>query len=416
MKRMYKKKCNKLNNKGMTLVEMLVAMLIFSMASIAFIQVLSFSLKLNTDAKVKQHALSFSQSLMESMKAFDINTLDTEFSSASNSAFRVFTLSDGDGSSKSVSMSGDNRTYSLTNVDFNGEKYDAQIIVTPTSNVEHKVQLVALEEINRFNDGFVRLVNNEQTYITPEIVALLEKPVADGGYGAKLGETLDYGTLAFDSRVVNVNIASDDTVTVVVTYNYTLTGETITKVDPTTGADVVETVPAFSGTVTYDYNADGSAFYDNSVTGAYGAELQNLYLYYYPAYTTEINGVVGCASDKIVIDSDSDTLHTLYILKQMNNLLSASQAQYTNMESNYRADIEISSLSSLSVKHNLAEQLVGDAVTPRYSMSGSGYTDANEPWSVETDTTQLMYDIVVRVMPHGSTDVVCELEGSTSLK
>ena len=57
-------KRRQLNNQGMTLVEVLVAMIIISVIGVAFLQSFSYAVKTNRLAKQKQEALSIAQTMM----------------------------------------------------------------------------------------------------------------------------------------------------------------------------------------------------------------------------------------------------------------------------------------------------------------------------------------------------------------
>ena len=73
----------KLNNQGMSLVEVLVAMIIISIAGVAFLQSFTYATKYNILSREKQHAMGLAQSIMEDFKAYSLEDMDGKFSGSS---------------------------------------------------------------------------------------------------------------------------------------------------------------------------------------------------------------------------------------------------------------------------------------------------------------------------------------------
>ena len=117
----------KLNNQGMSLVEVLVAMIIISIAGVAFLQSFTYATKYNILSREKQHAMGLAQSIMEDFKAYSLEDMDGKFS---GSSFDLYTLASA--TNNSVSSEAPKRKYHLEDVIFNGKyKYDVDIVATP---------------------------------------------------------------------------------------------------------------------------------------------------------------------------------------------------------------------------------------------------------------------------------------------
>ncbi len=431
-----KKRDKKLNNKGMTLVEILVAMIILSLVSVTFLEIFSFSLKLNMQAKVKQHALSFSQTLMEGMKAYGRDTLDEQFDEAivSDGSFKLLNLSSGGDRSVTKHMSGPvdapvdtgKRTYELDNVLFNGEAYDATITMEPIDS--SKVALVTIEEKNKYNDGFFKQRTNENDLLLADIQADVQAYLTSQG-DLYTSDGVDITKVSVTSRDIAVNIAADDRVTVNVTYTYSVTdhpiqdaaGVAILEVD---GTDKLISVVGETAEISYPQPANGSTdpndvlaekeIYNNMDTKIYGARLENLYLYYYPAYKMDLNGILACATDTITIHNASSWLENVYVLKQRNPALNAGN-YLNNGESNYDMDVVVaSSTTTLNIYHNLAKELQSTTSDCDYSVAGAN--DMGEPWKDDAEETHRVFDIKIEVTKHGGSEVLCELEGTTNFK
>lgn len=79
MEEMKMRKREKVNNKGMTLVEVLVAMAILTVVSLALLQAFVSSVNYNKDAKEKQRGINLAQTIMESYKAYKLEDVCRQF-------------------------------------------------------------------------------------------------------------------------------------------------------------------------------------------------------------------------------------------------------------------------------------------------------------------------------------------------
>ena len=76
------------NNKGMTLVEILVAMMILTVVSLVLLRAFVSATKYNKIAKEKQREITLAQSIMESFKAYDMEEIVKQFHGAD--VFRIY--------------------------------------------------------------------------------------------------------------------------------------------------------------------------------------------------------------------------------------------------------------------------------------------------------------------------------------
>ena len=72
-------KTKKLNNKGLSLIELLIAMTILSIVAVVVYQSIVVSARTNAKAKLQHKATSLAQDVMEGLKAEDINTILHQF-------------------------------------------------------------------------------------------------------------------------------------------------------------------------------------------------------------------------------------------------------------------------------------------------------------------------------------------------
>lgn len=378
-----------MNNKGLTLVEVLAAMLILSVVSIVFLRSFSYSMQVNQKAKRSQDELHLAQSLMEGLKAYDKAALDAQFSTGGTS-FKLYPLSGGE--TTSVTTSGEGRSYTLNGVTVEGESYDISIEMTPTLN---SAKLVKTPGLNKYTDAIFKQNVNEQSGILPAVEALL---AAQGHVGSA---TPDANDVKITKREIKVDIDAAGNVTATSTYYFTAADFEITKADGTKPKVTV------SDSLMESYNCN------NMAAAVSGASLKGLYLYYYPAYKTAGNGLIDCAEDVIIISNECTSLENIYIMKQKSSILGPAYLEIG--ESSYNVTINETTASALKLYHNLGKRLTSDN-TCSYTISGTNITNMGEPWAEEATETVLLYDVDIKIMQSGSSEVEYELKGSTNVK
>ncbi|MBO4981676.1 MAG: prepilin-type N-terminal cleavage/methylation domain-containing protein [Lachnospiraceae bacterium] len=389
MRKATKGRCKKLNNKGLSLVEVLAAMLILSVVSIVFLRSFSYSMQVNQKAKRSQDELHLAQSLMEGIKAYDKATLDTEFASGGTS-FKLYPLSGSE--TTSSTSNGEGRTYTLNGVTVEGESYDVKIEMTPTTKT---AQLVKAPGVNKYTDAFFKQEVDEQSGILPAVSSLLS---AQGHVGSA---TPDADDVKITKREIEVTIDTDGNVTVTSTYSFTASDFEITKADGTKPKVTV------SGSLTESYNCNDMS------TAVAGADLKGLYLYYYPAYKDTGNGLIDCEEDDIIINNDCTSLENVHIIKQKSSIL--GPAYLSSGESTYSVEVDVTTGSPLKLYHNLGKRLTSEDACS-YTISGTDVTDMGAPWAEEATVTVLLYDVDIQIMQSGSSEVEYELKGSTNVK
>lgn len=396
----------KLNNDGMTLMEILIASIIFSLVSLVFLRSFVYAFQLNEQAKQRQYSLVLAQSLMESVKAYGVTSLDEQFygqdASGASVPFKVYNLTDG-ASKSDPSISGNERIYFLNDVVYesakfgNRYKYDAQIEMKPSTETKYTAKLLKTQDVNAYSDAIYVEPDNEQYKVQEDIIAEL---TAQGN--TTTISVLDNSKVAL-ARTLNVEISSDDIVTVTPVFDYTVSDYPITKTGGIAGT------ASFTGTTTLD----PIICYDGATLKLSGTVFQNFYFYYYPAYN---------CSDEIYINNESSTLKNLYLLKQESPSLSVTEIDA--YEGSYSPSVTIqSSGGSMVVLHNLNKQLHSDTiVAPAPLITNANpsavHISAEAPWeekAAETDTV-LLYDVTVKVFKSGGSEPICELVGSTNAK
>ena len=400
-----------LNNKGLTFVEILVAVTMLTIVSLVFLRCISQTAFYNQRAREKQSALNLAQSLMEGFKAYDLGSIDAQFGSSIQSDFKMYNL---EGSAaQSMSATG---SYGLNRVKINGVEYDARISMTEytpaVSSVVAKTGLVESDIPNKYTDAIYcgKEISAEQQMIYGKVAEVIRDTdqITNMDPAKKAGmsvATLDMNNLEFldTTRSLDVTVNSDK-VTVAVsysikfTYEYDKVGggteEYISEVNTITDTEVI--------------------CFDNSTTGV---TLGNVYLYYYPAYNSNQGGQVKCTSDVINIANNTGNNKKVYVIKQHNRALSSGELAIC--EGSYTPKV-VQSGSAVTLYHNLKENLSGSG-SSSYDKSGSitdkeNYLDnANATKASRTQKT-LLYNVNISIYKTGETNPIYVLKGTVNAR
>lgn len=429
----------KLNNQGMSLIEILVAIMILAIVSGPLLHALATSISMNTRAKERQRVITIAQSIMEGLKAYDMEQICRQFNGgsmhlvANGASWYEIPVSDHNGDGEinvydvSIDASGvfhpasDGRyEFALTDVKYEGinrdEYYDARIEISPNTlwnpslSAYGTTEMPDVVNMNEYLDAVYRQdsVSMDQTVYSLIMQNLLEE-LNDKN---KSGDVFDLhdletmGTLKVNRVItVAVNEGGDESVNIVtvkIEYIYEATGYTYTDEAGHTQSLVfsgIEEPSAYSP----------KTVYDNTQTAALGAQLENVYIYYYPAY--ELNGM-NITSDKIVLQNNTASMKNIYLVKQVNSSL--SHANLMNYEYSYRVGVEGS--GPITLYHNLDENL-GNPGSPMGTPSISGVTLGG---GMLADTQEvLLYNVKVSLYSAGAAgndfpeeDLLLELNGS----
>lgn len=280
--KMEKTRSVKLNNKGVSLVELLVAISIFSIVVVVIYQGFVLAAKTNSKAKIQYKATSLAQNVMEGLKAESLNEILHQFS-----------------------LSADGKYYlCLKDVEMEDTLFDVLITIDGSQykNGSDKGQA--------YND-----------WITVQI------PDMDTAYDALVANSKEYDEEGFLAVSNSINNCYDPTLAY---RRITVTIEDMPVLNP-------EYPVAARVTAKYEY------FYSNNTTPYYAAEdvvfdttenpecsLRNIFLFFQPSY--------GHKADQIIVDNSDNRETELFLIKQQT---SDDMVQLSVDEDLYNLEIEV---------------------------------------------------------------------------
>lgn len=438
----------KLNNKGMTLVELIVAIAILSIAIVplmyAFVNVARFSGR----ARELQQTTAIAHTVMENCKAYPVSEIRNQMNNSLDPTVKKFF--DTKFATEGFSVSGyyadgtnpSNKFY-IDNVKVDNAIYDVCLELVPYTNslgIPATEDLMKFEDMNPLLDGVFMAQSTKDVgntlvaseldekayYMAMDAIAGLVNTFtgeAANGYeptsftaqevedSFKSGG-MNAGEFVLDRNIyVNMNASgSDETVTVIYEYEYSITdgafefeGKPINTPTPAPGATAL---PATT-TVPRDISA-GKVFditdtdpmtgskkfivYSNTTTndasGYADVALEDLYLFYIPGYESLVMDY-PINSDNIYISNSLGREVNVYLLKQKYMGLNDTNLQIA--ESSYSPSV--TGTGSIKLYHNLDKNLQSGFTGSSYSMSGvTEITDL-----IEVSPTQLMFRVNVSI-------------------
>ncbi len=415
-------KSKKLNNQGLSLVEVLVAVAILALVTGPILKGFVSAISYNAKAKEKQRVTTAAQSIMEGFKAYDIEELCWQFNGvhpfmvvAGTGSFAETPISDhvldgviaADGvfdtsimtapTGEKVFVPAPDNCYEfvLQNIAFESAFFDAKVTVTPHVAADGLAGMQTITEMETMN-GYLDAVYKQSAGTDAAMYAQVLSTVLDELndkdeiYEYEL-ENLDKDKISV-TKETYINITTSggvDKVTIECRYYYTVTDYPYFNEE---GIEDTFSLPEDGMPVDY-ISAPIATVYDNTNTASGGAKLEDVYCYYYPSYGNVDGTRIG--SDTIYINNSTGVTRDVYLVKQVNTSL--SNGQLFTCESGYMPDIIGS--GSINLYHNLYENLAspGSAVG---TVDLSGVNSVTE--LVSNSPAVLLYDVQVAVYEQGA--------------
>ncbi len=466
-------KREKLNNAGMTLVEILVAMFILSAAIVpmmyGFVQIARYS----AHGRSLQQTTGMAQTVMENCKAYRVEDIQElmktpepsatpgpRFLTADYAATAVYHLADVPPSPVPGAPADDGTyRYCATDIYIDNEEYGFELTMKPIAaaqsttmldyeNKNEKLDAIFMENATKYTDGGSDYLFSEfEERAIDKALEGLSEAIKNKTAAAPINqETIvpvsvlknqifedaanqNYGIINIERSIVlvagNANGTGSDTVKINYVYHFGLVSGKkykMTIIDPTTGTST--NVECDWGGSDIEASTSGTEIYSNSASNGVGhpTQLENVYLYYFPAYSGSFVGY-PCTKDSIQIRNDRKEADgvtsiplNLYLIKQKHPVLSDTLLSIE--ETNYDLQVNIAS-GSVIMHHNLKKNLGGAASTnwdPSADVSyGAGGTLTQTDELLTTQTEELMYTIEVTVYKNPEYDVSAKTISGTEI-
>lgn len=389
-------------NAGFSLVELLIAVIILAIIVVPMLHGFVTSARLNGKAKQVQRATTVAQDIMEGLKAYDIEELRAQFN-APEDGFYVMDARLVHGSikedyfKKTVTGTEDEDVeyrpvakddvpqgiyyFTMEGVQLQGSEYDALIRIDATGYEKDEHGNPPAGHDNAFNnaditspssvlkgktgkDGIYVQAARQDLSAAQEVKKawdladsedeLAGKPFTFQTFANQGGKVVRTITLTLEDDGVDAEGKRCCKAAVQYAYECTYNG-----------------APC-PGQITGDFPKNGSVPGGKKIP-----EGGNIYLFYYPLYG-ERGTVAGSPDqkikDNIVINNETGLPFTIYIVKQVDSVSSASlsEQQLKLAEEKYMPVIKGTGTAELTIRTNLGTNLVGPALSSGGSMTNDG--------------------------------------------
>lgn len=449
----------KLNQKGMTLIEVIVAMAILAVVVVPTLRVFVTSANVNLKSKLQHRATFVGESVMESFKAYSMEALCTQFQAgtfkgvdgAASMSVEATYPSGGVGSplrsDGKLDHTAEKYLFKATDVDSENQHYDIEIEAEPV--LTYNQDFLRTESPNAYSDAIIKLpesLNNEiQTALASAVQTKFNTdfPTLHPG-GTSL--SIDSTVLSDVKRTITITVTDDGvkqkvdlnidcTCKARVNYHYIQgTGASATLCSGLykdyTEADLLPyavLLPDSTSTQTV------MTVYDNSATIAGTAingrinKLNNIYLYYFPAYS-EIFG--SGATDEIVLTGNLTNLYEqgsmndeqaeatgytplkLVVAKQVTTSLSNVELNLSESTYNVSASSTLTGGGEVKIASNLRDNIsavVGSVGSP---VTTTGFVADTKIGESLENNVELLYDVIIHIYQAGTTNEVARYEGT----
>lgn len=443
----------KLNNAGMSLVEVIISITILALVAIPVLRSLTTAMYYNAKARTRQSVTLSAESLMETFKGYDLEELKSLFEQAQTgddatkaAARAALGISDADGfvypSDLSVDPLPPFRVNGLKSDDGN-TACDIEVTVTKQDVAE----LMEIDNMLPTRDAIFRADISYNSTAWDKALAdfqanyqdafLTELNTLDERDRELTQSDIDLSHLTLYQRELIFNVSNDgtnDVVTASMVYVYYIKEHPYFEkvVTPEEGdaeeGEAESETESESEAITYeekefnypentadyfkivmplsDYAPAAGAgeytVYTNPVEGGVHP-LQRLMIYYYPAYDME--------RDEVIIVKNNVGLNLdCYLVKQKNAGLTNAQLEWK--ETNYKPGVSCTGSGNMVLYHNLNKNLGGNS-----SPGGAGHIttfSAVKDYAGDNFKVQrvLVYKLEMKVFSNGSE--IASFEGTTN--
>lgn len=460
------------DNRGMSLVEVIIAITILGIVAVPVLHSLTTAMVYNAKARNRQEMTLTAESIMETFKGYSISELCARFTSGGRGIEGISVNDTGNGFSWTYSSapgspaSGDTYTFSIKDMKAeNGQLYDVTITATPKEvksvmvpedmepardavfkgerSWDINARQKAVDDFNARQDElrnyFAASYSDAVAKIGNDVITIKDKTArvyesASGMYYVNNYIKLHERQLVFD--IETADAGSSYIVKPRLVYQYFIDGYPYYKriepgsvPDPYPGAVpgsaevMVEEVVTMAGPMTIRYPASGYLEAAIDISSACTVDGTEKYIYKNPTnvgakglerifiyYYPQYN--LDAGKDKVIINNSTDISNLqCYILKQRTSELNDTVMQ--TKENSYQGNVEINNTRSGSVVlfHNFDDNIGGGSTTVAPSIMGAA--EAVRISELDThfkENRALTYSLELEVKQGGRT--ITKLEGS----
>lgn len=448
----------KLNDAGMSLVEVVISMAILSVVILGVLHSFVYSANYNARSRMRQQTTAAAQTVMENFKAYSVQEIYDKFVGSS------FVLNGGVGTAY-TGQPGQDMTFTISNMQYQNEEYNVEVRLSSHASLAAEVNTLNYDTPTQEHSAIfigdagmdasalsaiMGLVAEE--WNAKENAALAGGAVPDPSAtpdpdATPVPTTVSHSSNEVDSSKIEITkreitvdiseVSGNNVATVSCVYSYEVSGYPYRK-------DIYGNTDTFDLSGQCELDLSGSNVEGHSLSREIfnqATELETLTLYYYPAYryvpgSSDPSAPVKVGEDHIYINNSAGERIQCYIYKQKN--MAVSDSRLTISENMYEVDLHLNNACVYDDNLNtlFGEELVS-IVDSKIHVHGTGpndtryhgigYAAANTVYptnadyspSIPTPTSEptwenlrMMYDIEVEIQDSTTNAVLNTLKGT----
>lgn len=437
--KIWRRRNGKLNNVGMTLVEVIVAIAILSIVILPVLHSFVTSAIYNARSRSRQQTTAAAQTVLENFKAYSVKEICEQFAHVDGKNFSVNgtvntqIVDPATHALISAPIPGGDMDFRIFGMEYQNERYDVEVNLRSHSSLAADMETLIYENRTANNSaayvGIQRMDADAMAQIAEEVAvvwaneenAAAPTPAPSASPAPSIthsGGEVDTSKIKITEREITFDVKkTGDDYIVEVSCKYQYQVDDYQYGVSETGTPKTFSIPSTS--YSFDMDSGSTELYKEIFRQPIDAAQDHLNLtaYYYPAYSRGTGSAVKIASDKITVQNSTDKEIRLYLYKQKNLSVSNSRLSFSelgyHLNLNLAADVNIYDDNLDIVLGSPTSVAPGgyDTLTNRnhgigYIAQKGKYPDASDPAptlppDISTGTTtevlRQMYDVTVTV-------------------
>ncbi len=385
----WRRRNRKLNNAGMSLVEVIVAIAILSIVILPVLHTFVSSAMYNARARSRQQTTAAAQTVLENFKAYSVKEICKQFVHVEGKNFIVngtTTTAVVDPATNSILPAPaptsdpapipgelDFRIYGMT---YQNEHYDVQVSLRGHNSLAADMETLIYENRSSENAaayiGLKSMDADALSQIAEKVAEVWSNEESAASPTAAIthsGSEVDTSKIEITSREISFNVkkTSSDEYIIDVSCMYQYQVDDYQYGVSETGVAKTFSIP--SASFQFDLDSSSSELYLEIFNQPVDPAIDhlNLTIYYYPAYSRGTGSAVKIANDKITIQNGTDKEIRCYLYKQKN--LSVSDSRVSFSELGYHLNLNLA--ANVNIYDDNLDTVLGSST----SVAPGGYGD-----------------------------------------
>lgn len=424
-----------MNNAGMTLMEVVVAIFILSVAILPVLHTFISSAMYNARSRTRQQTTAAAQTVLENFKAYSVKEICDQFTHVDGKNFSVsgsVTTQIVDPATHTLvsgPISGGNMDFRIIDMVYQNEHYDVEVNLKSHSSLAADMETLIYENRSSQNAAaYVGLQSMDADALAQIVEKVAEVWTTEEGATPAIthsGTEVDTSKIKITNREIKIDfkkLGDNYIAEVSCVYQYQ-----VDNYQYGVGEDgAPKTFSILSTTYEFDMDSSRPELSKEIFNQPMDSSLDhlNLTVLYYPAYSRGTGSAVKIANDQITVLNSTDKDIRCYLYKQKNLAVSDTRVSFSELDYhvnlNLAANVKIydDNLDTVlgsptSAAPHYYDSMVDTGVRYRgigYAAKNMKYADASDaapamPADLSAETIEnlrQMYDIIVTVYRKGT--------------